>query len=174
MRHLVPLLFAAAPALAQGADRASADLDGDGVAEIFTLTVEADAATLVLDPGGARRSYPDIVWSGAMAGTVPHLEIAPNGSVLLISGNEAIGRDRWRQTLTIAYRQGDWRVAGFTYAWSDTLDPGSAGGCDLNLLTGSGTVTAGSGTREVRPTIGALPLAAWTRETMPGECLPKN
>lgn len=34
----------------------------------------------------------------------------------IVSQNDAVGRDRWEKILTIAYRDHDFVVAGFTYA----------------------------------------------------------
>jgi hypothetical protein len=74
-----------------------------------------------------------------MAGTEPSLELSSRGSLLLKSGNQSIGRDRWEQTLTIAYRNDQFVIAGLTLEVRDTLDHSAGGNCDLNLLTGQGT-----------------------------------
>ncbi len=63
-----------------------------------------------------------------------------NGSIAVTSQQNAIGRNRWEQTLTIAYRNGDFVVAGYTYNYYDTLDPDAAGKCDYNVLTGKAMV----------------------------------
>jgi hypothetical protein len=96
------------------------------------------------------------VWGNAQPGGVvgqePELKAMPNGSIQVITHNDAIGRDRWSQTLTIAYRNTDFIVAGFTYTYYDTLDPDSNGDCDLNVLTGKGIANmpdGKGGTRKV-------------------------
>ena len=170
MRRLLALLcLAALPAAAQEATEVQSDLNGDGTAETFAVSWDDSGETRLTVDG---RTYTDVVWSGAMMGNTPYLEVAPNGSVRVISQNMAIGRDRWVQALTVAYRDGDYRVAGFTYDWYDTLDPDANGGCDLNLLTGRGTATVRGETRDVAASVGALPLAEWKMETFPDECLP--
>jgi hypothetical protein len=82
------------------------------------------------------------VWGTAepdgIVGQEPELKALPNGSIQVITMNDAIGRDRWNQTLTLAYRNTDFIVAGFTYSYYDTLEPDNNGDCDLNVLTGKG------------------------------------
>jgi hypothetical protein len=107
-----------------------------------------------------------VAWRGGMAGQQPELEIAENDSLRLVSQNESIGRDRWRQVLTIAFRDGRFVVAGFTHASRDTLDPDSAGECDVNLLTGRGIRDG----RKFRTDLRALPVEDWTMDTLPGQC----
>jgi hypothetical protein len=76
------------------------------------------------------------IWSGLMSGTIPSLGVNDAGSLLIKSENIAIGRSRWEQILTIAYRQNALRVVGFTYKWYDTLNLEDNGQCDINLLSG--------------------------------------
>ena len=42
------------------------------------------------------------------------------------------------QTLTIAYRNETFIVAGFAYDWSDALKDNSERSCEYNVLTGAG------------------------------------
>ena len=81
---------------------------------------------------------PAIAWTGAMWGQLPSLESNNKDSLLIKSENSAIGRDRWSQTLTVAYRNNEFVVAGYTYNSYDTLDPKAGKSCDVNLLTGKG------------------------------------
>ena len=76
-----------------------------------------------------------IAFNGAMWGMAPTLEQAGNGSLLLRSEQSGIGRFPWFETLTLAWRDGRFVVAGFT--WS-SYDRAMGGGmsCDVNLLTG--------------------------------------
>lgn len=81
----------------------------------------------------------NMVWGNrAMMGQVPTVSIDERGSVIVTSENIAIGRHKWEQKLTIALRDGQFVVAGYTYSFYDTLDPEANGGCDVNLLTGKG------------------------------------
>ncbi len=101
-------------------------------------------------PGGRLRlkAHADnFVWgSSVMAGQTPGLQVLPNGSLAVTSHNESIGRNRWWKTLTIAWREGQFIVAGFTYSDLDTLaEPGTNGEiepntCDLNLVSGKADI----------------------------------
>lgn len=105
-------------------------------------------------------------WSGSMWGTRPSLAVSDKGSLLIRSANEAVGRGRWSQTLTIAYRGGHFVVAGIRRQESDTLNPKAGGSCDLNLLTGAGL-------RNRLPAdtkFPAMKLAEWSDANLPREC----
>lgn len=106
--------------------------DGERFDGLFYLSDEYGRLTV-------KHHIQDIVWgSSAMFGQEPSVTTAQNGSVILGSQNSAIGRNRWEQKLTIAFRNNEFVVAGFTYSYYDTLDLDAYGGCDLNLLTGNG------------------------------------
>ncbi|MGF1447083.1 MAG: hypothetical protein ACFBRM_12915 [Pikeienuella sp.] len=107
-----------------------------------------------------------IAWTGGMFGTRPSLDLAASGSLQVISQNTAIGRHRWRRVLTIAHRDGAYRIAGFTYEAYDTLDPAGEVACDVNLLTGRG-VRNGIG---FRTRASALPVADWSEMAEPAAC----
>ncbi len=151
----------------------SSDLNGDGRVERFTLldTGNGNVDMQIENTGGGVIYAETVAWLGGI-GQQPELQLAPNGSVRLISMNEAIGRNRWHQTLTIAFRKGAYRVAGFTYDWYDTLDLKDAGVCDLNLLTGRGTLRHGTGPdKPIRTDHPALPLTQWRDDTpIPSAC----
>ncbi|NLR95727.1 hypothetical protein HGP17_02620 [Rhizobium sp. P38BS-XIX] len=88
-------------------------------------------------------SAPDKIWGRAspdgIYGQEPSISALPNGSIAITSQNEAIGRDRWHQTLTLAYRNNTFVVAGYTYESVDTLAPDDSHSCDYNVLTGKVT-----------------------------------
>ncbi len=83
---------------------------------------------------------PGKIWGNGsldgMFGQDPSIEARPGGSIAVSSQNSAIGRNRWEQTLTIAYRDEQFVVAGYTYSYYDTLDTDENGQCDYNILTG--------------------------------------
>ena len=173
--RLAPLLvmLLAGPLAAQDI---RADLDGNGHAETFRLLVPEDDPRADLEIAGqwASRIYPGVGRAGIAAGTLPRLELTSNGSLRLITANSAIGRNRWEQILTIAWRDSAYRVAGYTYSFHDTLDPEAHGFCDVNLLTGRGVIRTGTAPeRTVREwRLRALPLEDWTMETIPAVCAP--
>jgi hypothetical protein len=72
-------------------------------------------------------------------GQEPSIKALPNGSIAVTSQNDAIGRDRWEQTLTLAFRNNAFVVAGYTYDYRDTLNPDGGYSCDYNVLTGKAT-----------------------------------
>lgn len=109
----------------------------------------------------------DIVWRGGMYGQEPSMEAQEHGSLKILSENSAVGRNRWEQVLTIAYRGGDFRVAGYTYSYYDTLDPDANGLCDVNLLTGKGVLNG----KAFKTTLKAMPARNWTMDTRPPECV---
>lgn len=170
-RLLLALSLLAGPALAEDRSRplwfAEADLDGDGVVETYALREDGESSVdLVVTEGGEERVVPGAAWTGGVFGQLPELGVSQGGSVLLTSRNDAIGRDRWQLVLTIAHRDGDWRVAGITYEWRDTLDLTSWGRCDLNLLSGRGEVETEGAVREMEAPDAPL-LWDWNEATLP-------
>lgn len=91
-------------------------------------------------------SAPNKVWGtvgpDGMVGQEPSIAALPNGSIAVTSQNDSVGRDRWQQTLTLAHRNNDFVVAGYTYVYRDTLEPDSSYSCDYNVLTGKATKNA--------------------------------
>ena len=107
-------------------------------------------------------NVPNFVWGAwTMYGQMPGLKALPRGSFAVTSGNSAIGRNRWEQAITIAYRDGQFLVAGYTYNDYDTLDPNNTTNCDLNLLSGRGVVDD----KPVRFPSRRTPVADWKSET---------
>lgn len=179
-RILILLLALALPAQADMVGpMLAADLNGDGRAERFALIDTGDGSVdLQIENTGLGNGviYAErIAWIGGI-GQRPELELAPNGSLRLISMNEAIGRDRWRMTLTIAYRRDTYLVAGFEFAWYDTLDNDNNGVCDLNLLTGRGYLSINGGPdKPLRTDQPALPVTRWNDDTpIPTVCDVRN
>ncbi|HEV7320942.1 MAG TPA: hypothetical protein VGO04_20280 [Ensifer sp.] len=86
-----------------------------------------------------KSALPNKVWGQFdFAGQAPAIEATANGSLIITSHNDSIGRDRWEQKLTLAYRNFEFVVAGYTYSSYDTLDPDNTSHCDFNVLTGKG------------------------------------
>ncbi len=70
--------------------------------------------------------------------TEPELSALPNGSIRLFLPAMPVGSSRTDETLTIAYRDGTFVVAGFAYVSEDALRENSRHACDYNVLTGRG------------------------------------
>lgn len=123
------------------------DFNGDGMLDKAILVQGAEDVDLYIyvssDEGKLELAVYNagIVWSGMMYGTTPSLVQHPETkSILLEAGNQAVGRGRWMQTLTISYRDKEFVVSGFTHESYDTLDPKNTHSCDYNLLTGKALV----------------------------------
>ncbi|MFA6157046.1 hypothetical protein [Mesorhizobium sp.] len=71
--------------------------------------------------------------------TEPELTMLPNGSIKFYLPALPQGSERTNQTLIIAYRDGDFIVAGFAYESEDFQQDNVASACDINILTGKGT-----------------------------------
>jgi hypothetical protein len=109
---------------------------------------------------------PDVAWRGGLWGTQPKLEVNQVGSLVVVSGNEAIGRNRWMQKLTIVYRNKSFVVAGYTYNARDTLNLDYQLQCDVNFLTGKGIKNG----KTFKTAMTAIPLAKWSSDAAPREC----
>jgi len=73
-------------------------------------------------------------------GTSPVLSVNKSGSLLLTQDNGQFpSRDMWQRTFTVSYRNGNYVLSGFTFAWNDTV-AGTIQTCDYNLLTGKGVL----------------------------------
>lgn len=97
------------------------------------------------------------------------LEFAPrgNGSLVVQYGCGGCSND-WTVTLTIVHRAGAFVVGGVTCDW-DTRS--GLGTCDINLLTGKGTLSRNLG--KARPISGKftpVKLADWSKEKRPKAC----
>ncbi|MGR6431226.1 hypothetical protein ACU5AY_09940 [Rhizobium sp. PAMB 3174] len=110
---------------------------------------------------------PDKVWGNAPAGDdgiygqEPSIKATAAGSITVTTHNDAVGRDRWHQVLTLAYRDGSFVVAGYSYEYYDTLDTERNGSCDLNLLSGKGVADGKPMTMEAK----RITLQDWQDET---------
>lgn len=147
----LPLAAAAADFPAERvAAMASGDWNKDGVADLVLVATPGDNSgednglyVYIAKPEENRLTLaltlPNTIWGNlAMYGQEPELAALANGSFTLTTKNDSVGRDRWRQSLTIAYRNFDFIVAGYTFSSYDTLNPDAGSECDLNVLTGKG------------------------------------
>lgn len=156
---VIVVLTLATGAAAQDAPvtRVVVDLDHDGETKEAALVPGSGSdGSMDLLLGGT--TYTDVAWAGGMDGQRASLAVSDEGSLLIQSGNDAVGRDRWWMTVTVVHRGGTLKVGGITYEWSDTLDPDAGGRCDLNLLTGRGVVETAKGGRQEIGDLGPAPL----------------
>ena len=145
------------------------DFDADGVEDraYISQPPEGGGLDLTIEASTAGRfDYPGILWGRyGWGGQTPALTLAGNGSLVLHTMFDTPGRSRWFQRLTVAYRDGDFRRAGITYRWFDSLNPANSGECDVNFLTGRG-VRKGV---EITVPVSAIPLPGGM-EDVPPEC----
>ncbi len=114
----------------------------------------------------------DVASVGPMWGQDAELIARGESGLQIISQNEAIGRGRWKQVLTLAYRKGAMRVAGFTYSWRDTLDLNNFGSCDVNYLAGRWELAIGDQpVKKLRTQFRAMPVEQWKLDQTPEGCL---
>jgi len=179
MRSLVlALALLGGPALAQEEPNRSvtADLDADGRIETYTLIEGGtEAMDLMVDDGTGWATARHVAWDGGSPGQRASLALNEAGSVVIESGNDSIGRDRWHLAVTLAHRDGEFRIAGLTYDRRDTLEPETGWGqCDLNLLSGRGTTDGPDGPSAFDAPEAAPPLWDWDEsrlpEFLPAEC----
>lgn len=153
-----------------------ADLNGDGITDRALLHQDephTDAILVIWK--GPDMDHPSvitdqIIWSGG-PGQTAELRLTEHGSLQVVSMNFAIGRNRWQQTLTIAYRDGRYMLGGYTYEWYDSLDLENSGTCDVNLFNGRGILETGQKMRKrkIRVAMRAMPITDWRGED-PKEC----
>ena len=146
-------------------DRAVLVAGDDGEADLYVyLGLPDDAAERAkMKPTLVKRN---VAFAGPMFGQEASLSANSKGSLVLGSMNEAIGRDKWTEKLTIAWRKDALAVVGITYRMHDGLDPNGGGSCDLNLLSGKGL-------RNGKPVAGPaapVPLADWDNDHLPEAC----
>lgn len=174
------LLFIPSAALSQGyATMIDADLTGDGLIDRAELHENFEGGTADLNIWvrqadgtlALRTNALSIVWVGGV-GQQPKLKVTPHGSLLIQSMNESVGRNRWHQTLTVAWRDNAFALAGYTYDSFDTLDLSAASACDVNLLNGKGERSSGANLDQkttFRTKSQSGPIDLWNRNP-PAEC----
>lgn len=167
---------------------ATGDWNGDGAADL-AMIVETEPGEPMdmhfflrdrehnfLRPAGIVRGQILGEWNGydrpgyEASDTEPELTALPNGSIKLSLPAMPVGSKRTDQTLTLAYRNDAFIVAGFAYDYRDYLEENVANGCDYNVLTGKGKSSKmqPDGTT-VQKTVSVegkvIPLAQWNTRT---------
>jgi hypothetical protein len=152
------------------------DMDDDGTADRAVIVPDPESTDIDLSiylgvgygklapwgkPSFQRQGFP-LDW--------PLLAVERKGkaSLVITSGCGGCSND-YSTTLTIVYRGGEFLVGGYTYEW-ETRD--SAGTCDIDFLTGKGTLLEGieGEGKPLAGTFAPVKLADWSDETRPKEC----
>lgn len=116
-------------------------------AETVTITQNPELSgsgdlTITGADGAVILFAPEATTAGSFAGDPPSVEVAPNGSSLLINQEwTGIGRNPWSATTTVAWRDGALLVAGQTTQMYDRITNETLA-CDWNLLNGDYEVSA--------------------------------
>ncbi|GLS39212.1 hypothetical protein GCM10010869_48090 [Mesorhizobium tianshanense] len=135
---------------------ATGDWNGDGATDL-AMIVETEPSEPMdihfflrdrehnfLRPAGIVREQITGEWNGydrpgyEASDTEPELTALPNGSIKLYLPAMPVGSKRTNQTLTLAYRNDAFIVAGFAYDYHDYLEHNVASDCNYNVLTGKG------------------------------------
>jgi hypothetical protein len=73
------------------------------------------------------------------------------------------------ETLTIAYRRGEFLVAGYSYSFE--MKSGDQGSCDINFLTGKGVASRGGAkAKPIKARFRPIKLADWSNAKRPKGC----
>lgn len=155
------------------------DFDQNGRPDLALLLGDNTVSLAIFEEteeyGGLRlvAEGPDIAWMGSLH-EPPRIEVTEAGSLLVTSSNFGVGRNKWEMALTIAYRKDAYRVAGITFVEVDTLDLENLQfRCDLNLLTGQGTLSGpkeDQPERPVRVTAEAVPIETFAADMVGTLC----
>ncbi|WP_394892954.1 hypothetical protein ACG873_15890 [Mesorhizobium sp. AaZ16] len=109
---------------------------------------------------------------------VQPLESDGDGSLAVTSVYGWGASKTWGETLTIAYRDGEFVVADYAKDWdwnTHTADGNVEtviGGCEIDFLAGKGVVTQGldEENQPIEGTFTPVKLADWTGDILPGAC----
>ncbi|MDB5551792.1 MAG: hypothetical protein JWL86_1776 [Rhizobium sp.] len=108
---------------------------------------------------------------------VQPLEVSKSGSLRISAAHQWGSSHDWTEILTVVYRNGEPVVAGFTMGWywnsllaDDTFET-LEGACDVNFLTGKGTLTKDEGKpKPIKGVFKPVKLADWTSAKIPPAC----
>ncbi len=152
---------------------AAADWNQDQLSDAAALLRVADSADLYVYLRNANNDLElklykkNVVWSGALEGTKPYLKSqAKNGLLFIYAENDAIGRDRWHQRLTVDYKENEFVVTGLNYDSVDTLKPDASISCEIDFVTGTATKNKQPFKVEARK----VALADWSDSFVPKTC----
>jgi hypothetical protein len=108
---------------------------------------------------------------------VQPLEVTKSGSLLISAAHQWGASRDWTEILTVVYRNGEPVVAGFTMGWywnsllADETFETLEGECDINFLTGSGTLTKDADKPQpIKAAFKPVKLVEWTSANIPQAC----
>jgi hypothetical protein len=150
-------------------DRAVVMQELGGPADLYIYLAAGEEK---LDP--SRR--PDFVRKGLTEDRVIDLESKGKGSLVMTSCFGCGASKSTEDALTIVYRRGQFLVGGYSRSWdwnqqtSDGVKT-TVGGCDINYLTGKGTVSKDlEDGKPIKGRFKPVPLEDWSTDRRPKAC----
>ncbi|RUX05132.1 hypothetical protein EOA30_12900 [Mesorhizobium sp. M8A.F.Ca.ET.059.01.1.1] len=179
---LVALAATPMPVLAKNAPafELKLDIDRDGKSDRAVVQQEAGGPAdlyIYLDsekPGPSRQA--DFVRKGLTEDRVIDLESKDKGSLSVTSCFGCGASKSTEETLTIVHRQGKFLVGGYSrnWDWNQQTSTGvetTLGDCDINYLTGKGTVSKDlEAGKPIKGKFKPVPLKDWSSEMRPRAC----
>jgi hypothetical protein len=182
---LVALATVTTPALADNAPafELKLDIDRDGKMDrAVVLQDNTGSADLNIylaigeeNPGPSRK--PDFVRKALTEDRVVDLEAKGKGSLAITSCFGCGASKSTEETLTVVYRHGQFMVGGYSRSWdwgnrtSDDTVETLVGDCDINYLTGKGTVSKDlEASRPIKGKFKPVLLKDWSYEKRPKVC----
>ena len=182
---LVALATVTTPAHADNAPafELKLDIDRDGkIDRAVVLQDNTGSADLNIylaigeeNPGPSRK--PDFVRKALTEDRVVDLEAKGKGSLAITSCFGCGASKSTEETLTVVYRHGHFMVGGYSRSWdwgnrtSDDTVETLVGDCDINYLTGKGTVSKDlEASRPIKGKFKPVLLKDWSYEKRPKVC----
>jgi hypothetical protein len=160
------------------------DMDNDGRMDRAVIAQDPDSGqadlSIYLAAGEGKLDpsrKPSFVKMALTEDRILALESKGKGSLVVTSCFGCGANKSWDETLTIVWRGGKFLVAGYSRDWdwnvqkADGTVETTLGGCDINFLTGKGTVS--KDLEPGKPTNGKfkpVPLKDWSYENRPKAC----
>jgi hypothetical protein len=182
---LVALAAVPMPALAAKtpAFELTLDIDQDGKMDKAVVTQdlgEPADLSIYLAAGGEKLDLsrqPDFVRKALTEDRIIDLESKGKGALAITSCFGCGASKSTEETLTVVYRLGKFLVGGYSRSWdwgeqkADGTVETTLGGCDINYLTGKGTVSKDlEDGRLIKGKFKPVPLKDWSYEKRPKVC----
>lgn len=151
------------------------DWDKDGKKDkAVLLQNDSDADLYISTSQGKQFVAKAIVTSEPDIGDPAHLEISKTGGIIVEFSHMGIGRGKREGKVTIAYRNDNFVISGFTDNEWDSLDPNAATSCDVNFLSGLADVGTVRGKQRIKHNIGPVNLNKWQMFETTEKICPSN
>lgn len=149
------------------------DHDGEMDRAVLVHYRQASLADLSIYLGAgdaklASSAKPTFLKTGLTAAGIVQLDSDDSGALIFTYGCGGCSND-YETTLTVAYRDGEFLVAGYTYAW-ETRE--AIGSCEIDYLTGRGVMIEGLDGEgvEIKEKFLPVKLADWSDDKRPAAC----